>query len=122
MAAITSGVRKFTFSRAVVSLEMRFVLTASMSLTRYSRFSAGNRSLFRRLLIDQQWSRWILEPRRRHHQRARRIRIAALIDPHHVLRVFRIFGKRLRNMDRRADVDQGVEAGRRFAMHSNTAV
>ena len=50
---MTSGVRKFTFSRAVVPLEMRFVLMPNKTLTRYGGFSAANQ---RRVLTQSYWS------------------------------------------------------------------
>src|SRR6266404_3562152 len=97
---------------------MRFVLTFQQFSTSRLGFSRQSDDL----LIPQQWTWRILETLRRHKQRPRRVRIAALIDARYVFGVLRIFGKRLPDVDRSSDSHKRVQAGRRFAMHSHTAM
>src|SRR5436190_9559856 len=118
---MTSGVRRFSFSRAVVPLEIRFVLmelNADNPPLGIWEMPGGQQNLAANpASVYQERSRRILEPGVRHHEGARRIGVLALVEPHHLTAELLIFRKRFPNVDRRADAGQREHTSDRFAMH-----
>ena len=118
--------RRFTFSRAVVPLEIRFVLMTLINVTLTGCFPmAGDGPdlvIYSRSLIDQQRTGRIRKPTGRHQLRAGRVRVVALIKPENQVAIFLVLGKRACDYHRRADPGQGEEPSSRFLMETNAAV
>src|SRR4051812_3466983 len=123
---MTSGVRRLTFSRAVVPLEIRFVLMAwnytAPPASPPWLTAPGSANESRRLLIHQERSRGILEPAGRHHLGSRRIRVTTLIKALYRFTVLLILGQRPFDVDRSSDLNQGEQSRRRLAMKPNATV
>src|SRR5207247_3636619 len=109
-AAIASGVRRLTFSRAVVPLEMRFVLTikASAPPAELGLLEKGPARFFKR--------------RRSNHQRCRRIRRLGVIHALNCRSERRIFRLRIGDVHRGPNFHQRVKLWRGFAMQPNTSM
>src|SRR6266480_3858078 len=107
---MTSGVRKLTFSRAVVPLEIRFVLTIK-----------DGRSARRICLLEKRPARF-LESRRRDHQARTWIGRFRIIDALHFRSKCRIFRLRTGDVHRRANFYKREKFWGGFAMQTNTAM
>ena len=72
--------------------------------------------------VYQERSRRILEPGFRHHERPRRIGVAALIQPAHLAAKLFVFGQRISDVHWRADFGQREKTGRGFPVQADAAV